>query len=119
LQAGDYPEILYHLDHQPRRIRFDVYNINNPRTTYLIDGTDYFIRNQSPNGFFLLEWDGTAIKDANVEENGFATPNPKKVVTLPNGQYAIKITVTKALGKINRASDTETWISPTITLARP
>jgi minor extracellular serine protease Vpr len=119
LQNGDFPEILFHLDHQPRRIRYDVYNINSPKKSYLIDGADYFIRNSSPNGFFVLEWDGTAIQDANVGENGFASPNPKKIVTLPNGQYAIKITVTKALGKINRPSDTETWTSSTITLARP
>jgi hypothetical protein len=119
MQAGDFPQILYHLDHQARRLRFDVYNITTPKKTYLITGGDYTVRNQSPNGFFALEWDGTATKDANVAENGFVTPDPTKIVTLPNGQYAIKITVTKALGKFNRASDTETWISPTITLARP
>jgi minor extracellular serine protease Vpr len=119
MQAGDFPQILYHLDHQPRRIRFDVYNIATPKKTFLVDGTDYFIRNKTPNGFFVLEWDGTATKDAEVAENGFVTPDPTKIVTLPNGQYAIKITVTKALGKFNRASDTETWISPTITLTRP
>ena len=119
MQAGDLPQILYHLDHQARRLRFDVYNINSPKKTYLIDGTDYTIRNTGPNGFFALEWDGTATKDADAAENGFVTPDPTKIVTLPNGQYAIKITVTKALGKFNRPSDTETWISPTITLARP
>jgi minor extracellular serine protease Vpr len=119
MQAGDFPQILYHLDHQSRRLRFDVYNIATPKKTFLIDGSDYLIRNQGPNGFFALEWDGTATKDAEVAENGFVTPDPKKIVTLPNGQYAIKITVTKALGKFNRPSDTETWISPTITVARP
>jgi minor extracellular serine protease Vpr len=119
LQTGDTPRILFHLDHQPRRLRFDVYNINTPKKSYLINGNDYFIRNRTPNEFFTLEWDGTATKDAEVEENGFVTPDPKKIVTLPNGQYTIKITVTKALGKFNRPSDTETWISPTITVARP
>jgi minor extracellular serine protease Vpr len=119
MQNGDLPQILYHIDHQARRLRFDVYNTSTPKKMYLIDGADYTTRNVGPNAFFTLEWDGTATKDADVAENGFVTPDPKKIVTLPNGQYIIKITVTKALGRFNRASDTEVWASPIITLARP
>ena len=49
-------------------------------------------------------------------EGTTATGASTRVSVVPNGVYTVKLTVTKALGT---AAETETWTSPSITVARP
>ena len=70
---------------------------------------EFLGRNSTATSFFEFDWDGTRGQD-----NG---NNKRKVV--PNGTYLLKLSVLKALGDENNASDWETFSSPPITLARP
>ena len=40
-------------------------------------------------------------------------------ITVPNGQYVIKVEVLKALGDETNPAHWETWTTPVITIARP
>ena len=66
---------------------------------------DYLGRNAN-NGYFWVTWDGE-------------TQSGNKVTTVPNGDYTIRLTVLKALGDPSDPAHSETWTSPTITIARP
>jgi archaellum component FlaF (FlaF/FlaG flagellin family) len=66
----------------------------------------YLPRSSTSTSFFAFTWDGQTV-------------NGKQTNVVPNGQYVITVTVLKALGNEATPGDTETWISPVITLARP
>jgi subtilisin family serine protease len=104
LVGNDLPNILAHFDHESRRVRMDVTDAVTGREWHRAYELNYFGRNSSATGFFAFPWDGMTTVPGN------------KVFTVPNGQYIITLTVFKALGS---DTDTETWTSPVITLARP
>lgn len=111
----DVPFFLVHLDHQARRIEFQVFNAGNGKPVhpvfYTTDVFEYVGRNSTSTGFFSFAWDGTRMHD-----NGKGTPDHRKVV--PNGQYRIVLKVLKALGDEDNPAHWETWTSPVITIAR-
>jgi minor extracellular serine protease Vpr len=103
LADGDVPYIVFHLDHQVRRVRVEA--IDAAGNVGKVGDFNYLGRNPS-NGYFWVTWDGE-------------TQNGKKIETVPNGQYQLRLTVLKALGDATDPAHSETWTSPTITIARP
>jgi minor extracellular serine protease Vpr len=115
LQGADIPILLYHLNHQVRRLAIQVYKVDgspvHPVFNYAMQ-LDYLPRNSSPTLFFEFDWDGTRSHD-----NGGGNGDHRKAV--PNGRYVLKLSVLKALGNANNSADWETFTTPPITLARP
>jgi subtilisin family serine protease len=103
LADGDVPYIVFHLDHQVRRVRVEA--IDAAGKIGKIGDFNYLGRNAN-NGYFWVTWDGE-------------TQSGNKVTTVPNGDYTIRLTVLKALGDPSDPAHTETWNSPTVTIARP
>jgi minor extracellular serine protease Vpr len=112
LQGSDVPILLYHLNHQARKLNVQVLNADgslvHPVFNYAAK-LEYLPRNTTATSFFEFDWDGTRGQD-----NG---NNKRKV--LPNGTYRLKLSVLKALGNESNPADWETFTSPPITLARP
>ena len=101
---------LAHFEHQSRRFLINVFQVNANGTRFrnwhkIIDES-YFGRNTSSTGFFAIAWDGTTF-------------NGPSILTVPDGQYVVEISVLKALGDVNDPADTELWESPLITIDRP
>lgn len=104
--ATDIPVILLHLDHQVRRLRFDVTEVATGKSWHRALEDNYFGRSSGATTFFAIGWDGT-------------TQAGRKTYVVPNGQYQITVSVIKALGDDNNPAHVESWVSPTITIARP
>lgn len=110
--GNDIPFFLFHLAHQSRNLKMTVRSVggNNANWHAILD-IDYMRRNGGDNpaalndSFYAISWDGLVFN-----------PSGKKVFMVPNGQYQVTITAQKALGN---PSDTESWTSPVITIARP
>ncbi len=110
--GNDIPFFLFHLAHQSRNLKMTVRSVgsNNANWHSILD-VDYMRRNGGDNpaaltdSFYAISWDGLVFN-----------PSGKKLFLVPNGQYQVTITAQKALGN---ASDTESWTSPVITIARP
>jgi minor extracellular serine protease Vpr len=115
LQGSSFPTLLYHLNHQARRLTVQVYKADgspvHPVFNYATQ-LEYLPRNSTATTFFEFDWDGTRSQD-----NGGGNGDHRKVV--PNGTYILKLSVLKALGDANNSADWETYSSPPITLARP
>ena len=103
---NEIPNVCVHLDHQSRRIRIEEFEAASGKTWHEALELEYVGRNSSATGFFALPWDGV-------------TTAGNKTYTVPNGNYILKMTVTKALGDEGNPAHTESWTSPVITLARP
>ena len=115
LRGSDIPIVLYHLNHQVRRLAVQIYKADgspvHPVFNYATQ-LDYLPRNSAAGSFFEFDWDGTRSQD-----NGGGNGDHRKVV--PNGTYILKLSVLKALGSASNPADWETFSSPPITLARP
>jgi subtilisin family serine protease len=107
LEGGDIPYFLIHFDHQARLMRLDVYDAVTGRYWFNAVSEEYMPRNSTTASFFAFTWDGTTSVAG------------KKVFTVPDGQYVVKLSVLKALGNPFNPAHWETWISPVITLDRP
>lgn len=105
----DVPIVLAHLDHQSRQLRLEAVNQDTGRT-YVVSTEDYVTRNATPNGFFAWTWDGTVSVGHGK--------HPHQWRDAPNGRYVLRMVVFKALGDWHRASDWESWQSPSFTIAR-
>ena len=104
LADGDVPYIVFHFDHQVRRLRIEAFDAAG-NIAGLIGDFDYLGRN-SAAGYGWVTWDGEVTKG-------------NRVITLPDGQYTIKLSVLKALGDPADPAHTETRTLPAITLDRP
>lgn len=104
--GGDVPYFLVHLDHQVRRLRFEVFEASSGRAWGRAMEFQYVGRNATATGFFAIAWDGM-------------TTRGNRVVTVPNGQYVVRLSVQKALGDDDNPAHWETWTSPVIAVERP
>ena len=115
LQGSDFPILLFHLNHQVRRLNIQVFKADgsavHPVFNYVTQ-QEYLGRNSAATTFFEFDWDGTRSTD-----NGGGNGDHRKVV--PNGRYILKLTVLKALGDAGNSADWETFTTPPITLAHP
>lgn len=109
--GNDVPFFLVHLDHQSRRLTLEVVDAVTGKKWHKISEDDYVGRNSTPGGFFALSWDGTTFKGKGT--------NPSQILTVPDGQYIVTMSVLKALGDKHDPAHTETWTSPVITIDRP
>jgi subtilisin family serine protease len=113
LQNGDIPYFLLHLDHLSEQILLEALDMNG-KVVGRVSLDEWMTRNSSATSFFAFTWDGDVFKK---------DPNkPKDWSTVPNGDYRVRVTVTKALADKNEKKNPghyETWISPVITIARP
>jgi minor extracellular serine protease Vpr len=103
--GDDVPYILIHLEHQVRRVLFDVFDADTRKSWNRAYDQEYLPRNSSSTGFYAFPWDGQ-------------TWSPKREFVLPNGRYVIRVKILKALGNPLNSSHWETWTSPVITIAR-
>jgi hypothetical protein len=106
LQPGDLPQIVFHLDHPVRRGRMEVFDADTGRAWHRALESWYFPRNSGPETFFAFAWDGT-------------TSAGRRLYSLPDGRYVIRLSVQKALGEDDNPAHWETWTSPVITIDRP
>jgi minor extracellular serine protease Vpr len=115
LQGSDFPILLFHLNHQVRRLNIQVFKADgspvHPVFNYVTQ-QEFLGRNSAANTFFEFDWDGTRSQD-----NGGGNGDHRKAV--PNGRYILKLSVLKALGNASNSADWETFTTPPITLARP
>jgi hypothetical protein len=115
LQGADFPILLFHLNHQVRRLNIQVFRADgsavHPVFNYVTQ-QEYLGRNSAATSFFEFDWDGTRSAD-----NGVGNGDHRKV--LPNGRYLLKLSVLKALGDAGNAADWESFTTPPITLAHP
>jgi minor extracellular serine protease Vpr len=115
LQGSDVPILLFHLNHQVRRLNIQVFKADgspvHPVFNYVTQ-QEFLGRNSAATTFFEFDWDGTRSHD-----NGGGNGDHRKVV--PNGRYILKLSVLKALGNASNSADWETFTTPPITLARP
>src|SRR5438874_1480979 len=115
LQGADIPILLYHLNHQVRKLNVQVYKADGSPVQPVFNYATqlaYLPRNSTATSFFEFDWDGTRSQD-----NGGGNGDHRKVV--PDGTYILKLSVLKALGNESNPADWETFTSPPITLARP
>ncbi len=106
MTSGDIPYILVHLDHQVRRLRMEVFDVNKGKAWHRALDIEYFRRNTTPTSFWAFTWDGL-------------TYGGQKIYQVPDGQYVIKLSIQKALGDDGNPAHWETWTSPVITIDRP
>ena len=100
------PYILVHLDHQVRRLRFEVFDANTGKAWHRALEVEYHGRSSTTTSFFAYPWNGTTFSG-------------NKTYTVPDGQYVIKVSVLKALGDSSNPAHWESWTSPVITIDRP
>lgn len=103
--AGEVAFLLFHLDHQVRRIRAEVFDADTGKAWHRAFEFQYVGRNSGPTAFFFVTWDGV-------------TTNGRRVNDLPDGNYVIRLSIQKALGGDNNLDHWEIWTSPVITIAR-
>jgi minor extracellular serine protease Vpr len=114
LNGSDFPILLFHLNHQVRRLNIQVFKADgsavHPVFNYVTQ-QEFLGRNSAATTFFEFDWDGTRAQD-----NGLGNGDHRKAV--PNGRYILKLSVLKALGDVGSSADWETFTTPPITLAR-
>jgi minor extracellular serine protease Vpr len=115
LRGSDFPILLFHLNHQVRKLNIQVFKADgsavHPVFNYVTQ-QEFLGRNSTATSFFEFDWDGTRSHD-----DGGGNGDHRKVV--PNGRYILKLSVLKALGNASTSADWETFTTPPITLARP
>jgi hypothetical protein len=111
LVNGDIPYFVFHLDHESRELKFEVFDAVSGQSFNKFDDEDYVTRNTTPSGAFVQPWDGVTFRGNSDHAVGLRD--------VPNGKYVVKISVLKALGDASNPAHTETWTSPVITIARP
>ncbi|MFD7320795.1 S8 family serine peptidase [Streptomyces sp. NPDC059875] len=98
------PYVLAHLDHQVRRVRIEVFEAATGRAWHTAVDFQYHRRSAGPDDFYFFPFNGV-------------TKRGNRTLTVPDGEYVLKLTVIKALG--SEPADTETWTSPTFAIDRP
>jgi len=107
LEGDDIPFILFHLDHQVRKLNMEVIDISTGESMGFADIEVFLPRNSTATSVFAFTWDGTTMRRA----GGKSRP-------VPNGAYRIDLSVLKALGNPLNPAHIEHWPSPTITINR-
>jgi minor extracellular serine protease Vpr len=116
LQGADFPILLYHLNHQVRKLNLQVFKPDGQPVggrRNFVDQEEYLPRNSQATSFFEFDWDGTRSQN----KDGKTRSDRRPVV--PDGTYVLKLSVLKALGDEDNPAHWETFTSPPITLARP
>lgn len=105
----DIAYILLHLDHQSELVKLEAFHKGTGDLVGNISIDEFVTRNSTAGGFFAFTWDGEIFKGN----------RPRRFRAVPNGEYVVRVTVKKALGRDIDPAHFETWISPVVTIARP
>jgi len=105
MQAGDFPYLLVHLDHQSRLLRVEIFAASG-KSWHRAFNEEYLPRNSTSTGFFAFPFDGTTIAG-------------NKTYTVPDGEYYGVLSILKANGDASNPADWETWTSPHFIIDRP
>jgi len=89
-----------------RRLRMEVFEATSGRAWHRLADMQYFTRNSAATSFYAFGWDGVTFAG-------------KKLYTVPDGRYVVKLSVLKALGDDANPAHWESWTSPVITIDRP
>lgn len=106
LENSDYPYFLFHLDHQVRRVRLEVYDAASGKAWHRAWDTSYLTRNSDHTAYWYFGWNGT-------------TTHGGTTTVVPNGTYRVRLVVQKALGDDDNPDHWESWDSPNVTIVRP
>jgi hypothetical protein len=110
LVGTDIPYFAIHFDHHSEAVRLEALDMSG-KVVGQVSLDEWFTRNSSATGIFAFTWDGNVYrKDPNKAQQWSG---------VPNGDYVVRVSVTKALAEKNNADHVETWTSPKITIARP
>lgn len=104
--GSDVPTLRVHFDYQSRLVKMEVFDAVTGKAWHQALKLEYFGRN-SANSYYSLPFDGTT-----------ESPSNKKVYTVPNGSYVIKLSVLQALGNEANPADWEVWTSPMFYISR-
>jgi hypothetical protein len=109
MEGADIAYFLVHLEHQPQVFTMEVFDADSGKSMFWAYQDEYLPRNSGATSFFAFPWDGTT------------TPGKsgKRVFTMPDGEYVVKLSILKALGDKNNPDHWETWTSPVIVIDRP
>jgi minor extracellular serine protease Vpr len=109
--GADVPFVVVHMNHQARNVRIEVFSTAGSKSLGTAFEQDYVSRNlyETPT---VSQWD--FVKTFPFDGT---TRSGNKQVTLPDGQYYLVMTLTKA--GADKSDPTETWTSPTFTIDRP
>jgi hypothetical protein len=111
-RAGtDTPFVVVHMNHQARNVRLEVFSPSSTKSLGTAFEQDYVARNLYETAT-VSQWD--FVKAFPFDGT---TRQGNKRSALPDGQYYLVMTITKA--GADRSDPTETWTSPTFTIDRP
>jgi hypothetical protein len=110
LANGEIPYFVIHLDHHSEAVRLEALDMSG-KVVGQVSLDEWVTRNSSATSFFTFTWDGSVYrKDPNKDQQWSS---------VPNGDYVVRVSVTKALAEKNNPEHVEIWTSPKITIARP
>ena len=107
--GDDIPWFLVHFAHNAEQVVLEAVNATTGKVVGKISDDKWFSRNSSSTGFWDFTWNG----DVYVE-----TSKGRQWSSVRNGNYVVRITVTKPLAVKGNPAHVETWTSPTITITR-
>jgi subtilisin family serine protease len=108
-EGAGMPVVVFHLEHQARRVELYVLDAATGERIGLVDATDYWARNSTATAFFTITWNGTVL--ASDPQRGEVSRD------LPTGSYKLLLRVQKPAA-LNEPDTVvwEEWVSPTIRL---
>ncbi|MGE3704040.1 MAG: S8 family serine peptidase [Vicinamibacterales bacterium] len=107
--GDDTPIIVFHLDHQVRTLRANVFRMKGTEAEWVgvADEQHFVARNSTATSFFVLAWNGVYVDKL----TGTSVP-------AINGTYRIQLHALKAGGNKRNPAHYEEWTSPDIRIAR-
>jgi subtilisin family serine protease len=109
LQGLNSPTVLYHLNHQARKVQLWVVRLSDGKTLGRAVELNFHARNSTTSAFFTVAWNGTYMSGN----------SGRRVHTAPDGQYKLVLKAEKPLAKKNNPAHVESWTSPNLTIDRP
>jgi hypothetical protein len=106
MQGADVPYFLFHLDHQSRSMKFEVFDAVKGKSYHTFAKEEYLPRNSTTTGFYAWSFDGT-------------TSAGNKTYSVPDGTYYVKVSLLKANGDASNPAHWEYWTSIPFVIDRP
>jgi hypothetical protein len=111
LLGDDIPYFLLHFEHHSEQVLLEALDASTGKVVGRVSLDEWFTRNSTASGYFSFAWDGNVFKKD--------PSKPKQWSSVKNGNYKVRVSVTKALAEKKNEDHVETWTSPIITIARP
>ena len=106
MAGEDVPFLIYHLDHQASLLRIEVFDAVTGRAWHRAFERKHVPRSALEGNAAVLGWNGV-------------TSFGKQTLTVPNGDYILRMSALRALGDASNPAHWDVWNSPVITIARP